>query len=204
MRIIFFFGAKKPFNKNENFLMKSLLILFFALLTPLFLHAEGQDSVVAKKNQEAVIYVSSGAEIQGLSYITNARIIKIEKEVPSIKKIQSKAKYATLKVQVTANINAKDESLKKLQQKINDQVKNYYFSTSQDIALSQWVKLRLSTSAASTDFNSFNFSKAFLSNKYHLNIFRSQVAKQKFYTSISYLQFGKYRNSSLRAPPSYC
>ena len=29
----------------------------------------------------------------------------------------------------------------------------------------------------------------------------AQLEKQKFYTSLSYLQFGKYRNSSLRGPP---
>ena len=29
----------------------------------------------------------------------------------------------------------------------------------------------------------------------------TQLVKQKYYTSISYLQFGKYRSSSLRAPP---
>lgn len=31
----------------------------------------------------------------------------------------------------------------------------------------------------------------------------TQLVKQKFYTSISYLQFGKYRSSSLRAPPTF-
>ena len=184
--------------------MKSLLILIFSVLTPLFFHAEGKDSVVAKKNQEAIIYVTSGVQIQGLSYITNTKVISIEKALTSKKKIQSKAKYITFKEQVTTIKNAKDQSLKKLQEKINEKVKKYNYTTSQDNVLIQWVKLRFGTSAASNNFTTFNFSNAFFSNEYHLNIFRSQVAKQKFYTSISYLQFGKYRNSSLRAPPSYC
>ena len=53
-------------------------------------------------------------------------------------------------------------------------------------------------------FISYNvLQKHALASTYDKKILKieSQLIKQKFYTSLSYLQFGQYRTSSLRGPP---
>ena len=198
----FFSGNKISNIKNENFFIRSILLLFFAVLTPIFLHAEEQDSVVIKKSQEAVIYVTPGTSIEGI-YISNAKVIKIENTAAPKKKVKSQAKYNTLAEQVTEKKIVQQQSLKKLQEKIDKKVQDTLYSTSQNSESATLAQVRLSNVAVSSNLSSFDFSKAFFSNKYVLNTFRTQIAKQKFYTSLSNLQFSKLRNSFLRGPPIF-
>ena len=196
----FFSGNKISNIKNENFFIRSILILFFAVLTPIFLHAKEQDSVVIKKSQEAVIYVTPGTSIEGI-YISNAKVIKIENTAVPKKKVKSQAKYNTLAEQVTEKKIVQQQSLKKLQEKIDKEKKNIFYSSSPKSELVRLTKVKLLSAFTAGYSDTFKFAKALISKEILLPILYANNVQHKFYTSTSLLKVGKHSHSFLRGPP---
>lgn len=161
------------------------------------------DSASIQKDPEAIIYVSAGAIVAGTSQFSNARIVEILGNSPSKKILKEKTTNTGLAKQIVAKKEANDQSLKLLQEKINKKVKNSFYSSSQESELVRFAKSKLDLSAVTSAASSFKFAHAFVSITFLLNVHRAQILKQKYCTSLSYLQFGKFRSSSLRAPPAF-
>ena len=158
------------------------------------------DSVNSQKNSPNTIYVSSGAKVYISSNVSNIKIVKI-KEGRAPEKIANIHKTSLSQVKQTiCQKNSQNLELKILQEKIDKNVKNSFYSASHNNDLLKSSKLRF-TSAATTPNLPFKFSKAFFNTEYDLSLFKIQNGKQKFYSSLSYLEFGKLRNSFLRGPP---
>ena len=209
MNIFFCSGNKKRFNKTENSFFKCFLIFFLILTNSTLLHAEENDSIILSKNQSEFIYFGSDITIQGTAYIYTGEITEGEKKSIPGNKVKSQEqvtspsnKIAFSKKNILKN-TIQEEKLRKLQKEISRKVENCNYSNSQDISLNQLAKKIMGTSAVSTTSMTYGSGKAILHEDCILNSFGLQLAKQKFYTSISHLQFSKLTDSLLRGPPYF-
>ncbi len=163
--------------------------------------ALGKDFV--DQDQTGVIYVSSGVEIYGTQNISNAKITTtktttLPKKI--CKKISPK-KYVPVAEQIIAKKNEEDRKLKILQSRINEKVEKSFYTSSGDSSFFGIAKNKVGSFAVSCTSFSPDFSNAILEDFPRLKRFETQLKKQKFYTSIAFLQFSRLRTSSLRAPP---
>lgn len=180
--------------------------LFLVFITGLFFssHAPAAlpDSALSQNNPEAIIYVSSGTKIIGSSEFSNARIINIPNASSTKKDKTEKVNSAPLSKQITAKSDEINSTSKILQAKISKVLRSFYNSIPQ----SNWFnhsKLKFGSIAVNNSGNTYNFSPATFVGQIIIKVFSSSSTKQKFYTSLSYLQLCKFRSSSLRAPPAY-
>ena len=180
--------------------------LFLVFITGLFFssHASAAllDSAFSQNNPEAIIYVSFGTKIIGYSDFSNARIIDIPTTFTDKKVSIEKVDSAPVSKQITAKRNEIDNTLKIVQAKINKVIRSFYNSIPQ----SNWFnysKLKFGSIAVNNSVNTYKFSPATFVGEIIINVFSSSSTKQKFYTSLSYLQLCKFKSSSLRAPPAY-
>ena len=172
----------------------------FFLIIPLFFSASTLNSDLPAADQipqkNSSIYISAGATVIGTEhiYISDAghekvKTSKIEVEKPAI----SSEKLSKEK-------NKEKEVLAK---KYPPAKPVYNFENTES-------KSRLAFGAGRYNVTALNFNTKklkFSSTSFypvHLPVtFNYALKTQKFYTSISYLLFGKYRSSSLRAPPAF-
>ena len=161
------------------------------------------DTLISQKNSQAIIYISAGTQITGISQFSNARIIKVATKKASVKVATVKISAPTISEQIVAKKKSQNQALKSVQEKINKKVKNSYYSSSQDNESLKFAKFKFNFAAVTTTISSFKYSPAFVSSTLLLNSDQAQLLKQKFYTSLSFLQFRKLRSSSLRGPPCF-
>lgn len=176
------------------------LILFVLLFISQTFNAAALQEDNLGNDQEGIIHLSGGATIHGVSTISNVTIVNIPNPVAE-KMMKCKPKYKTIEQQVVAKKAKQNRNLKMLQDQINLKARAFFYSDSHDTELASLKKFNFCNTAITSNLSSFNFSNAFISEEYILNIFKAVTAKQKFYTSLSYLQFSKLRDSFLRGPP---
>lgn len=155
------------------------------------------------QDQTGLIYVSAGVEIYGSQNISNAKISSLEtaSSPEKISKKNPKPKYISIAKQILAKKNVEQRNLKRLQDKISINIIRSIYSSSNDRNLLALAKYKAGSSAIASTSVNFDFSNAFLQDYLILKRFESEIKKQKFYTSLSYLQFRNFRSCSLRAPP---
>lgn len=146
--------------------------------------------------------VLNGAEIHGLDqiFITKSEIL-LSDTTSGQKDIEADEKAQTVVKLVEAHQTAKEKELYKIKEiaKIKKENISFLPFANQDFFHLAVTKMPgLSLLVFNYHFRTvavFNYSeKTFIS-------YKAQLEKQKFYTSLSYLQFGKYSSSSLRGPP---
>lgn len=189
--------------RKVSILSSVFSVLFVLLLSSLsFASTPAQiDSIATEKSAE--IYVSGSAIIKGVENFSNASIVSIEtlENKTSNSKVKTLAK--TEDQSISAQIIRKEKEAAQKIAKLQKQIK-------------ETATVFITKNPASSYFNnssSQNGSIAVVSStsiiKFLKDISRlaisqhckEDIKKQKYYTTLSYLQFGKYRNSSLRAPP---
>lgn len=160
------------------------------------------DSTNSQKDSQAIIYVGENTLVYGTSHISNAKLIKIEKTIVSKKTVEPKNQNVTLKGRLVASKENQSQELKLLQQKIAKKSKNNFYTSSHDSNLVSFGKVKFAC-LATIDSLSFKYNKAFISAENSLNNFKLQKPPQKFFTSLFYSEFFKFRNSFLRGPPYF-
>lgn len=156
-----------------------------------------------KQDQSGIVYISDGVEIHGVELMSNAKIETLQKP-SSPKKTAGKSsvpKYVPIAKQILQKKNEDHQKLKALQHKIDQKIAENLYTSKKDNDLFILVGSRAGFLAVSSNTNPFNFSNALLEEGFDLQNFKIQLGKQKFATSLSFLQFRKLRSSSLRAPP---
>lgn len=200
MKKALFFRKKIIFTANNYQLFSGILIFLLTVLIPTSAYAEGIDSAQLKKRSDAVIYVSGNATIYGSEYISSSKLELSPKE--TVQKSKSpqivKLKSVTIKEQVASNEKSKKDSFKNVQKEIDKRIKDYLNPISSD---SQFINLDHYTVCGSLSFTTY--SSAFITDAFDLNILKIHISKQKFDTSLSFLQFRKLLDSFLRGPPPY-
>ena len=172
-------------------------VIFFFLLSVNFFKATALEVQPPVQNPQAVIYVSGNAQIHG-NLNNSVVIIKNNNEVPTVREEHHKVKKQPNQIQI-ASVKKKN-SYKKLSDKIEKRV--FYTSTTRsnlkDSSLFNIGNLALSINVYPT----LKYAHTNISEVRIVINCNSQLQKQKFYTSLSYLQFEKYCNSALRGPPT--
>lgn len=161
------------------------------------------DSIVAPQQEQAVIYLQDGAEVYGLSNNSNAIITKTKSPDFIVKQTKKKERRTTtVAMKIAEKENEEKRDLKELQDKINHKISHFYYTDSDSNTLLSAQMLNLNNEATNVLGSSQNLKGIVAARELIVISFKLQLAKQKFYTSLSYLQFGKLRNSFLRGPPT--
>lgn len=170
-----------------------------------FFNASALKTETVDQDQTGVIYVSSDVQIFGTEHISNATINTIKStSVPKkISKNNPELKYIPIAKQIIAKKNEEHRILKKLQDKIDKKIVRSFYSSS-----SNGNQLTISTHSTakfglSSNISKIDFSNGLVKENLVLKSFKTHLQRQKFYTSLSHLQFRKFRSSSLRAPPEF-
>lgn len=164
------------------------------------LQATDQDSTSLQKEPEVIIYVSPGVQVFGVSTIANAKVIEIAKADIPKKSIELQKKRDVIAEQVKEKKDKEERQLQKLQDIINRKNKETYYSSANYYDIVNFGRNNFCNAATVNHFNNFNFSKVLIFDKSQLTLFKSLRQKKNFYSSLSYLQFSKLRNSFLRGP----
>lgn len=179
-----------------------LFVLFFSSFTFAATSIQ-KDSISAIQNN--VIFVSGNATIIGLENLSNANIVSLE----STQRISSKSKVKTLaktedhsiSAQIIKKETEEKEQIAKLQKQsnLNTSVAFLLLPSSSDFNSTTSQQCNNAV-VCSNLYSKVKFLKSVTKDLVFQNCIVAKK-KQKFCTSLSYLQFGKYRSSSLRGPP---
>lgn len=129
-------------------------------------------------------------------------VVKVQNDALPENKIEGKKKSLTPVKQAIVLKDSKSLELKALQENINKKVKRSFYATSHNSDLLRSSTLRLTIAATVPNFPS-KFNRTFVNTEYDFNIVQIKNIKKKFFTSLSYSEFFKPRNSFLRGPPYY-
>lgn len=182
-----------------QFIIVMLPILSFANSTELI---DSPSEITPPQTQNPTkIYVSQGATIVGVENISNLKIVSDTKTVQ--KKVKPVEKL-TLSEEIQHAVvlkNVKEKEIKAATEKNIAKKTDFTFSN----------PLQSNSNFSQKSGNSLNavfsptnlLQKAAITSQYVINLkISAELKKQKIYNSLSYLQFRKYRSSSLRAPPA--
>ncbi|PQA98247.1 hypothetical protein SAMN05421796_1223 [Chryseobacterium piscicola] len=156
-----------------------------------------QESPDIQEEDNETIFISEGTTIVGLDKIYKVKIV-LETRKPEPTEF-SKTSFSEQTNNTLSEIKA-DKKLARLVKKIQEEAK-FHFSVS--TGGNSKITSALDENKTAVVVPSNIVQKHALASTYTQVILKieSQLQKQKFYTSLSYLQFGKFRSSSLRGPP---
>lgn len=189
--------------------ISSLFSVFFVLLFSSLSFAttlSKTDSVTTK--QTAVIYVLGNTIIKGESSFSNANIITVkivEKKSSNTKQnTVEKKEDQSISAQISKKEKEEKEKLAKIQKQVKEKPTTFLAQnqTSSDFNNTNFQNGSIAV-ASNNSYSPFKFLKVFLQKNKAPVLCEDKKNKQKFYTTLSYLHFGKYRSSSLRAPPAF-
>ena len=152
---------------------------------------------VQEEDDKTIFFISAGTTVVGLDQIYEVKVVSIpEKSQPT-----EVSKVSFLE-QANVALSEKKAKIKlsHLKNKVHKKP-DCNFSTSPAGNSGNTQGLAKKQTGVFISYNVLQ--KHALASTYDIKILKieSQLIKQKFYTSLSYLQFGKYRTSSLRGPP---
>lgn len=149
------------------------------------------------------IYVGEGTTIVGLLNMNDTKVINMDfKQKKKSKKI-SKSTFSQEMTIALSEKKAKIKTAEKVEEQVVNKNVNFFYKGNQKSDSNYSQKSRNLYTAVFSPFNVLQKTVAACADTYQIAAIKLAVKKQKFFTSLSYLQFGKYRSSSLRAPPPY-
>jgi hypothetical protein len=175
--------AEKQFQENSTKIIPSKKV--------------SQESPDVQEEEDKTIFVTAGTTVFGLDQIYQVKVATI----PEISQLNKVTKSTFLeKTNKTLSEKKADKKLARLVKKIQEEAK-FHFSVS--TGGNSKITSALHENKTAVVVPSHIVQKHALASTYDQLILKieSQLQKQKFYTSLSYLQFGKFRSSSLRGPP---
>ena len=156
-----------------------------------------QESPDVQEEEDKTIFVTAGTTVVGLDKIYKLKIVVEARKAQPNKVIKS-----TFLEQTNNSLSEKkaNKKLAQLVKRIQEKAKNN-FSVSSSGESGITGRSGKTKTAVVLPTNVLQIHA--LASTYHQTILKieSQLKKQNFYTSLSYLQFRKYCSSSLRGPP---
>ena len=202
---LFFRATRLKFKKGESNSIFSVLMVLALLSIPTFFNAKSLENDIPPQNQQGIIYVGEGAKVYGMSNISNAVVVNIPNPTnPTIAKqaIQPRKKSISISEQVAEHTNSADQKARKIQAEVSARTTFYYFSEGNLDSISG-SSSNVHSGEVATAVTFFKISGKSEFSPYVLHFFALRCDKQKFYTSLSSIQFRNFRSSSLRAPPIF-
>lgn len=184
------------------FLPSFFRVLFLVLFSSSSFAATSpqKDSIITKNTAE--IYVTENIIIVGNNDFSNTNIISIK----TVERKSSKCMQVTIAksedLSISAQINKK-EKIANLQKLFKENATIFITQIPASSDFNNTTSQQCKDAVESSNSKSvFKFLKAIPLLATTQNC-KDEKNKQKFYTSLSFLKFGKYRSSSLRAPPIF-
>ena len=194
---------KNSFSKTTKTIFANITIakyfLCVLLFLPLFFAAAPPENEQPPQQEPTKMFVVGDMKISGAENLSYVEIVPLEivETAPKTKVASAKSqKTITKKNKTTASEIIEIKYIAQKQKISNTSIAN---STKSDADFLQKLG---SSSAAVAPANHYQKLQSFAATamqKEHAKIFIA--SKQKFYTTLSYLQFGNSRSCSLRAPP---
>ena len=180
--------------------VRLLAFIFLSVFCSLRVSAVVIDSANSQQDSpQNIIYISGGTEVYGAENMT---VVKVLNDPLPENRVDGKKKNLTPGKQAIVQKDSKSIELKALQEKINKKIKRIFYASSLNSDLLRSSTLRLTVAATVPNFP-FKFNRTFVNTEYDFNIVQIKNIKKKFFTSLSYSEFFKLRNSLLRGPPYY-
>lgn len=171
-------------------------------MIPAIFYASALENDTPPQNQQGVIYVGQGALVYGLSNISNAVVVNVPTPTNTKEVTQPKKKSASISEQVVTRKISVRHRARKIQEEVTARTFFYYFSEGNLDSIAGSSSNAHSGELA-TVVTSFEMAGKSPFSPYVLHFFAFRSEKQKFYTSLSFIQFRNFRSSSLRAPPFF-
>ena len=205
----------KQLVKNSSFFSKiitdSLSVKVFRLMVivlPLLSYAYGGEKINTNTDSTTVNYpikisIAKGTLMYGMENLHDAEVVIVKSDV---KKGSKKVIKHTLSQEITIELSQKKEKIKTAEKVKYDQVSkkvDIKYSTN-STGNSNYSKKPINYFAAVfSPFNILQNTAVKSLDVYQMVAINVAFKKQKFFTSLSYLQFDKYKSSSLRGPPQH-
>lgn len=199
---LFFRATRLKFNKDKSNSIFSVLMVLTLLSLPTFFYATALETDIPPQNQAGIIYVGEGALVYGLSDISNAVVVNIPNPTNTKEAIQPKKKLAGISEQVAKNITSTNQKARKIQAEVSARTKHFYFSPGILDSISGRSSI-IHSGELATAVSSSKIASTVKFSPYVIHSFAVCCEKQKFFTSLSFIQFGNFRSASLRAPPIF-
>lgn len=199
---LFFRATRLKFTKDKAFSIFSVLMVLTLLSIPTFFYATALETDIPPQNEPGIIYVGEGALVYGLSDNSNAVVVNVPNPTKTKEAIQPTKKLISISQQVAAHTISTDQKARKIQAEVSARTSFYYFSPGNlDSILGNTSKIHSGDLATAVTFFKIVSNAEF--SPYVVHFFTVSSEKQKFFTFLSFIQFGNFRSSSLRAPPIF-
>lgn len=196
---LFFRATRLKFKKGESNSIFSVLMVLALLSIPTFFNAKSLENDIPPQNEPGIIYVGEGARVYGMS---NVVVVNIPSPTDAKQAIQPRKKSISISEQVAEHTISADQKARKIQAEVSARTTFYYFSEGNPDSISG-SSSNFHSGELATAVTSFKISGKSEFSPYVLHFFALRCDKQKFYTSLSFIQFRNFRSSSLRAPPIF-
>lgn len=176
------------------------LILLFLCCTPLFYFGAEQIPVISTTDHD-FIYIEGNAILYGEVQHSSDGVANHTSSSSKPQSSSKKEKISKITIQVKDHHNSRDQRIQKIQNQVNSRIHfNYFLADKSHCSLinssdSYWGEMALTV-------YSFKVLGDFTSTIELVRFIPLYIQKQKLFISLSYLQFGNFRSSSLRAPPT--
>lgn len=197
---LFFRATQSSVRKEKAHSSFSKLILLSLLCISTFFSASALEEGIPQQDQQGIIYVGEDALVYGMSEISNAIVIKIQSPTSAKELTNPKKKSNSISEQVAIHKISADQKAKKIQEEVTARTTFYYFLEGDFDSISG-SSSNVQSGELATVVTSFKIAGKSEFLPYVLHFFALRCEKQKFYTSLSFIQFRNFRSSSLRAPP---
>ena len=182
-----------------SYTTRLLAFIFLSVFCSLRVSAAVIDSANSQQDSQNIIYISAGTKVYGSANMT---VVKVLSDALPENKVDGKKKSLTPVKKAIVLKDSKSLKLKALQDSINKKVKRSFYASSHNSDLLRSSTLRLTIAATVSNFP-FKFNRTFVNTEFDFNIVQINSIKKKFFTSLSYSEFFKLRNSFLRGPPYF-
>lgn len=199
---LFFRATRLKFKKGESNSIFSVLMVLALLSISTFFNAKSLENDIPPQNEPGIIYVGEGARVYGMSNVVVVNIPNPTNPTIAKQAIQPRKKSISISEQVAEHTISADQKARKIQAEVSARTTFYYFSEGNPDSISGSSSYVYSGELA-TAVTSFKLSGKSEFSPYVLHFFALRCDKQKFYTSLSFIQFRNFRSSSLRAPPIF-
>ena len=176
------------------------VILLFLCSTPLFYFGTEQHPVISTTSHD-FIYIEGNAILYGEVQQSSEGVAKLTSS-PKPKTGNNEEKITTISAQIKNHHISRDQRIKKIQEQVNSRINFNYFLADQSHSFLINSSDSYSGEMALAAYF-FKFLGDFTSTFEFARLLPLYIQKQKLFISLSYLQFGNFRSSSLRAPPAF-
>ena len=197
---LFFRATRLKFKKGESNSIFSVLMVLALLSIPTFFNAKSLENDIPPQNEPGIIYVGEGARVYGMSNISNAVVVNIQSPTAPEEITSPNKKSNSISEQVTIHKISAEQKAKRIKEEVAARTTFYYFSEGNPDSISG-SSSNVHSGEVATAVTSFKISGKAEFSPYVLHFFALRCEKQKFYTSLSFIQFRNFRSSALRAPP---